>query len=175
MSETDIKPQEGTNPEPEVVEDTVAEETNETPAQVETDEVVEDTVPKSQFNQVLARAKKAEAELKKTKSAPTKTADTTSAPLSEDVVDSRILKSQGMADELLSELKTIAKLRGKTMMECTEDPIFLALKENHEKEAKKVKLPAGRGSAPVKKAKDFSAKGLTPEEHKALWREAQGR
>jgi hypothetical protein len=171
MSETDITPQEGTNPEPEVVEDTVAEETNETPAQEETETVVADTVPKSQFNQVLARAKKAEAELKRTKSAPTKTADTTSAPLSEDVVDSRILKSQGMADELLSELKTIAKLRGKTMMECTEDPIFLAIKEA----AKKVKLPASRGSAPVKKAKDFTSKGLTPEEHKALWRESQGR
>lgn len=170
MSETDIKPQDGTNPEPEVVEETVAEETTETPAQETTEEVVSDTVPKSQFNQVVARAKKAETELKKLKSA--KPLETITQPtLSEDVVDSRILKSQGMSDELLSELKTIAKLRGKTIMECQEDPIFLAVKEA----AKKVKLPAARGSAPVKKSKDFNTTNLSEAEHKAMWREQQGR
>ena len=168
MSETDIKPQDGTNPEPEVVEETVAEETTETPAQEVTEETVEDTVPKSQFNQVLARAKKAEAALKGAKK-PSETI--TQTTLSEDVVDSRILKSQGMSDELLSELKTIAKLRNKTMMECQEDPIFLAVKEA----AKKVKLPASRGSAPVKKSKDFNTTNLSEAEHKAMWREQQGR
>lgn len=172
MSETDITPQEGTSPESEVIEETNAVETVETPAETETEEVVEDTVPKSQFNQVLARAKKAEAQLKGFKTPQAKApAVVNNQVLSEDVVDSRILKSEGMSDELLSELKVIAKIRGKSMMDCKADPIFVAIKEAKDKEAKKVTLPASRGSGSVKKAKDFNTKGLTPEEHKALWRE----
>ena len=170
MSETDIKPQDGIIPESEVIEETVVEETTETPAVEGAEEVVEDTVPKSQFNQVLARAKRAEADVKKLKS--TKPAETiTQTPMSEDVMDSRILKSQGMSDELLSELKVVAKLRGKTMIECQEDPIFVAIKEA----AKKVKLPASRGSVPVKKVKDFNTSNLSDAEHKAMWKEAQGK
>lgn len=64
MSEPDVQPQEGTSPEPqEEVEITL-------PDEEPVDAPAEETVPKAQFNQALARAKKAELALKeKTKSA----------------------------------------------------------------------------------------------------------
>ena len=167
MSDTDITPQEGMNPESEVIEDTTVDETVETHAE-DSDETVEDSIPKSQFNQVLARAKKAEYELKAFKSKPV--AKVTSNAVSEVDIDSRVLKAQGMSDDLLSELKVIAQLRGKTMIECQTDPLFIALKANVEEEAKRVKLPASRGSSSVKKTKDFNTPGLSEAEFKELWK-----
>lgn len=174
MSETDITPQEGMNPEPEVVEETVEGETTETPVVEESDNEGGDTVSRAQFNQVLARAKKAEEKLKATPK-PTSTKNVNSTAIPDDVVDARILKSQGMKDELLSELKTIAKLRGKSILECQTDPIFLAIKENAEREAKNTKLPASKGSAQIKKVKGFQTRGLSDADFKELWKEQNSR
>ncbi len=168
MPEMDITPQDGTNPEPEVVEDTVAEETTETPAQ-ETK-----TYSSEEFRQVLARAKKAEAALK-TQPKPPQTI--TQNALSQDDIDTRILKSQGMTDVHLDSLKKVAKINNTSLIEAQSDPIFQAIKEKEEREAKaqKAKLPASRGSASVKKEVNISSPGLTDAQHKELWRESQGR
>jgi len=174
MSQTDIKPQDGTIPESEVIEDTTEGETVETPAIEEDEEVAEDTVPRSQLNQVLARAKKAENDLRTLRGNKIEPAKTITQPLSDDAVDARILKAGGMSDELLSELKVIAKLRGKPMLDCQTDPIFIALKEVKDKESRKTSLPASRGSSSVKKSKDFKSGGLTDAEHKSMWREQNG-
>lgn len=167
QDENQAQPQEGTNPVVEVQEETIAEETIETPAE----EVQEETVPKSQFNQVLARAKRAEDEAKKLKSSTQNINKTNS--LSAEEVDVKILQSQGYSDELITELKAVAKARGKSLFASTQDSIFIAIKNEKEAEAKsqKAKLGASRGSGTVRKEKTTTTANLSDEEHKQLWRD----
>lgn len=170
-------PQDGTNPEPEIeVEEPIVdieEEDVETLKQKLAD-------AEEAKRQLTARAKKVEAEnkaLKGTKAEPTPPVISKQPVLSEDAIDERLLKSQGMSDELLEELKALAKVRGKSLLDTQSDPIFKTIKEAKEAEAKsqKAKLGASRGSGSVKKEKTFNTKGLTPEEHKQLWLESEGR
>lgn len=170
MMEDNITPQEGTNPEVEVLEETVVEETTETPEE-EAPIVIEETVPKSQFNQVLARAKKAEEALKKATPA---TNITKSSSVSSEEIDAKILKVQkGYSDDLINELKAVAKARGTTILNADNDPIFQAIKSEHEGRAKaeKAKLGASRGSGSVKREKSFDSPDLTDEEHRQLWKD----
>ena len=118
LMSNDITPQEGTNPELEEVTNTV-EETTETQA----DEVTEETVPKSQFAQVLARAKKAEDEARKLRDQSKPITN----QLSKEDVEMSILKSQGIDDELLNGMRDLAKIRGKSILEIQNDPIVLAM------------------------------------------------
>lgn len=161
-------PQEGMNPEPEVVEETV-EETTQTqePAQ-------EEMVPKEQFNQVLARAKKAEAEAKaaKAKSTPTFTNPTAS----NEQIEITVLKANGMSQDLIDELRTIAKVRGKSLLDSQNDPIFIAIKAQKESESKaqQAKLGASRGSGQVRQDKTLQTPGLTEAEHRELWNKSRG-
>lgn len=160
-------PQEGMSPESEVIEETVVEETTETP---EIEEVLEETVPKSQFNQVLARAKKAEDALKKQ---PKENITNKQNSLSEEEVEVKILKSQGMTDDLIKDLKAVAKARGKSLIDSVNDSIFVAIKNEKEADgkAKKAKLGASKGSGIAKKEKDVNSVGLSDEDHKELWKQ----
>jgi len=171
MSEQDNQVVEATNS-TEEVELVVDESTTESEA-VESPEaeVKEETVPKSQFNQVLARAKKAEALLKN------KPKESINNVLSEETIEEKILLSQGLSSELIDELKALSKVRGKSLLATTTDPIFVAIKEAKEKEVKeqKARLGASKGSGSVKKEKSFTTPGLTPEEHKEMWKSSQGR
>lgn len=162
----DFTPQDGMNPELEGVEETV-DETTETQAQEE----YEETVPKSQFAQVLARAKAAEEENKRLKNQP-KQNTTNGNATSLEQIQEEILKAQGVDKDLLSQMKDLAKLRGTSILDVQSDPIVLALKEAKEKEilAQKARLPASRGSSIVKKEVDMATPGLTPEQHKEIWR-----
>lgn len=122
--------------------------------------------------QLTARAKDAEAKLKNK-------ADATQPlnnSLSAEDVEVRILKAQGMKQELIDELKVVAKARGKGILDTQSDPIFVAIKEQHEAQEKsqKAKLPASRGSSSVKAEKTFNTRGISDEDHKALWREKNG-
>jgi len=121
--------------------------------------------------QLTARAKSAEA---KAKPAETPHVNNT---LDEVTIEKKILKSQGMSDELLGELVALSKVRGKSLLDVQADPIFIALKESREKEEKSAKasLGASKGSGSVKKGKDFNTPDLTPEEHKEMWRQSQGK
>ena len=134
---------------------------------------------KTAKNQILARAKKAEAELKALKGSKTEEANQpiSTNPLSDEQIDLKILKSQGMGDELLSELHALAKIRNKSIFETQSDPLFVAIKNAREAETKsaKAKLGASKGSGTVKQEKTFTAKGLTPAEHKEMWLKSQGK
>jgi len=167
QDENQAQPQEGTNPVVEVQEDTIAEETIETPAE----EVQEETVPKSQFNQVLARAKKAEDALKKARPQENITNKTNS--VSSEEVEIKILKVQGMSEDLINELKAVAVARGKSLIDSINDPIFVAIKNDKEQQAKaqKARLGASKGSSPVKKEKTINTPFISDEEHKQLWKE----
>lgn len=159
------QPQEGTNPEVvvETTESTPEVETVETPVETK-------TYSEEEFKQVLARAKKAEEALKKN-SQPNITNKTNT--LSAEEVDVKILQSQGYSDELISELKAVAKARGRSLFASTQDPIFLAIKAEKENEVKaqKAKLGASKGSATAKKEKDVNSVGLSEEEHRELWKQ----
>jgi hypothetical protein len=53
-----------------------------------------------------------------------------------------------MSDELLGELVALSKVRGKSLLDTQSDPIFIALKDAKDAEAKKAKanLGASKGS-----------------------------
>lgn len=171
MSEQDNQPQEGMNPEVEVeLEETTTEEET-----VETPEVTEpETVPKSQLQQAVARAKKAEAELKALKEKPS--ASITKQALSEEDVDLKILISQGMDPALSNDLKIIAKLRGIKVIEAKNDPVFVAMESQKAAEAKaqKAKLGASKGSSQVRKERTINSPGISDTDHKELWKQQNG-
>ena len=125
--------------------------------------------------QLTARAHKAEAELKARKAeAPPVT---TNSGLDSDAVDVKILQSQGMSEELIVELKALAKVRGTSILATQLDPIFVEIKKSKdaEEKSKKASLPASKGSGSPSSKKGFNSPDLTKEEHKELWLKHQGR
>lgn len=118
--------------------------------------------------QITARAKAAEAKLKE-KPAPQPITNA----LSKDDTELLILASQGLNDpELIGELKALAKIRGKSLIETQTDPIFIAMKAAREETAKveKAKLGASKGSGGIRRGKDLNTPGLSDAEHRELWK-----
>lgn len=122
--------------------------------------------------QLTARAKAAESKVAK----PVETPQINNK-IDNEMIERTVLKSQGMSEELLSELVALSKVRGKSLLDTQSDPIFVALKESKEAEAKsaKAKLGASRSSGTVKVQKDFNSPNLSEEEHRELWKRSQGR
>lgn len=156
--------------------------TNPTDAEVETQESAEANESGGQDTEALQKEldelRRSNAQLKayaKKLKGKTERADleTPEAPASQDV-DERILKSQGMPDELLTQLKKVAKFNEVDLITAQKDPMFVAIREKYEQEQrdKEASLGASKGSGGVKPQKDFTTSGLTPEEHKALWKKA---
>lgn len=127
--------------------------------------------------QILARAKKAEAELKAFKSAPaTQNINNTNILTAEDI-EVKILKAQGLSEDEITYLRKLAKVNESSLIEAQSDEMYQVFKKKKEDEAKseKARLGASRGSGTAKQQKTVSSEGLTPEEHKALWREQMGK
>lgn len=125
--------------------------------------------------QLTARAKKVEAkykELEEKYKKLTENSDNNEASHASPDVDERVLKANGMPDDLLKELKAVAQVRGVGLIEAQADPVFKGIKENYEKEtkAKQASLGASRGSNQSKPKKSFQTPGLTREEHKELYK-----
>ena len=129
--------------------------------------------------QAIARAKKAEAELKTLKESKGAEAThvTNNTAFSEQDIEAKILLAQGMDKELLEQAKILAKIRNKSILEIQNDPILLAMKKEKEEieKAQKAKLGASKGSSQVKAEKNINSSNLSEEEHKALWKAQQGR
>lgn len=91
-----------------------------------------------------------------------------------DSVDERILKSQGMPDELLLQLKKVARFNEVDLITAQKDPMFVAIREKYEQEQrdKEASLGASNGSGNVKAQKTFTTPGLQKDEHKAMWAKA---
>ena len=169
--------EETTNVELDTTTETV-EETEETPV-VETEEVEEKSeATEVDIEQLQAtnkklyeRAKKAEADLKATKGTKPVEAKPASTQPS---VEETVLLANGMPEELVTELKAVAQVRGTTLLKAQADPIFVAVKEKFEKDAKvkDASLPASRGAGGIKAKKDFKTPGLTREEHKKMHQDA---
>lgn len=175
MSDEDYTAEgEATNP----TEEEVTETSEETQGEVDGEQ--EDTVAlkerlaklEDEKRHLLARAKKAEAQ-SKTKRTDLETPD---VPSSESV-DERILKANGMPDELIKELKRVARFNEVDLISAQKDPMFLAIQEKFEKEQrdKEASLGASKGSGAGKPRKDFSTPDLTAEDHKRLWQRQMGK
>ena len=125
--------------------------------------------------QLTARAHKAEAELKKAKqTAPQK--EIINNGLDADSVDVKILQSQGLSEDLIEQLKKLAKINGTSILAAQSDSIYQVIKERKEQEEKKAKasLGASRGSGSPTGKKDFNSPGLTEAEHRDLWKKRNG-
>ena len=118
---------------------------------------------------LTARAKKAEAKAKGKRT----DFETPDVPSSESV-DERILKANGMPDELVKELKRVARFNESDLISAQKDPMFVAIKEKFEQEQrdKEAALGASKGSGAGKPRKDFTTPGLTSEDHKEMWKRA---
>ncbi len=159
------------NEEEDVILDTsneTAEEADETPAdEANADSEVDIEQVQATNKRLFERAKKAEAELKAFKANKPAEAKTVSPQPS---VEELILQDKGMSDELIAELKTVAQVRKISLIKAQNDPIFVAIKENFEKDQKQkdASLPASRGSGSVKAKKDFATPGLSRDEHRKM-------
>lgn len=179
MSEQDNLPQEGTNPELDTeVEETVTDTgTDDSQEDTETDDVeaLKQQLAKERKAKadILQRAKKAESQLKKSK----QPSQINSPAHSLEDIEATVLKSQGIPDDILRDMKALAKVRGKSLLDIQNDPIILTLKKQREDEEKaaKAKLGASKSTAQVKKEVSINAPGLSDEEHKRLWREMNSR
>lgn len=132
-------------------------------------------VPKKDYENQKSRAEKAESKLKElqksnssSSSNETQFTQTQASPSID--VDERILKANGMDDELLKQLKDVAKLRNISLIDAQKDDLFVAIKSRYEKEetSKKASVRSSRGSGSVEAKKTLQTPGLTKEEHKAL-------
>jgi len=123
--------------------------------------------------QAIARAKKAEAELKALKGKKPEEASQINNTDSQSTIEETVLKAQGMSEELVDKLKMIAQVTGKSLIQAQSDPYFMSVKTAMEEEAKsaQAKLHTSRGSGSVKQEKSFNTPNLTEEEFKAMWKE----
>lgn len=128
--------------------------------------------------QLTARAHKAEAELKALKAKQAEASQNINTnTLDADTVDVKILQSQGVSDELIDQLKKLAKVNGTSILAAQSDPIFQMIKEKKDADDKKAKasLGASRGSGSPTVKKGFTTPDLSKEDHKELWLRSQGR
>lgn len=122
--------------------------------------------------QAVARAKKAEEELKAFKKPKESTAQVASPQSSS--VEETVLLATGMPEELLGELKAVASVRNVSLIKAQADPIFVAVKEKFERDQKQkdASMPASRGSGQAKPKITAATPGISREEHKRLALEA---
>ncbi len=148
------------------------EETVETPIDTTEESEVDIEQLRATNKKLFERAKKAEAEAKALKGITSKPAQPQQTPSVD--IDERILKSQGMSDELLSELRVIAALRGVSVIDAQSDHLFVATKEKFDKDSKSkaASMGASRGSGKVQPKKDFASPSLSREEHMQMIKEA---
>lgn len=169
-----------TNEENEVIDSTNdTEQTAEPKEEVVEEEVELDLEDEVKSDEELEKLKKEVETLKAQKEhwrnkASEKKIETST--LTEEAVEMKILKSQGMADELIESLKKVAKVTGKPMLDAQSDSVFIAMKNEYERKLKEEKssLGASRGSAQVKAKADTNTPGLTEEAHKQLWKSKMG-
>lgn len=175
MFDENIEPQgEGTNPDD-------SEET--TTTEPETEEVEGEQEAEPDYKLELEREKKKayelEQRLKKERAKSKERSDLSSpdVPVNENAIQEQVLKAQGMSVELINVLKTISEDQGVDLITAQQDDYFVFRKEKMEQEArdKEAALGASKGAGAGKPRKDFTTKGLTADEHKAMWKKTIGR
>jgi len=168
-------------------EQPLEEEVIEEEAVEEVKDVDEDTIELEQKleeaeeakRQLTARAHKAEAEVKSLKDSTPEAPqeEITSNALSADDVDTKILQSQGMSEDLVDKLKRIAQIEGTSILAAQENDIFKEMKAKAELDDRNAKaaLGASKGSGARKGKKTTSTPNLSNEDHREIWNQANGR
>jgi len=175
MSEQEHKAQgEAVNPDEEEVTELPEENEGEVDGEQEDAVALKEKLAKleDEKRHLLARAKKAEAQAKSKRT----DLSTPDVPSSENV-DERILKANGMPDELVKELKRVARFNETDLISAQADPMFVAIKAKYEQEQrdKEASMGASRGSGAGKSKKDFTTPGLSADDHKLMWQRQMGR
>jgi hypothetical protein len=168
-----------TNDTTEEVENT--EEVEETVADTETeDEVSELDKLKKQNQKLFERAKKAEGFEKQPDGSWVKVVkkpkvevkqDNKSDPsLSEEQVEEKILRAQGLDDDAIDEARYIAGRKKISLIAATQDERFIKYKKEAEDEKKKEEaaLGASKGAGRKKSEPDFKDPNLTAEQHREM-------
>lgn len=160
MQEENEYPQEEVVVEEEVTTTEEAEESN--------DDTV--TLTKSEYSKLKRQAIAYKANKSEK---PDRETSTTTNSLTEQEIEAKILLAKGIDSQLLEEMKALAVVRGKSLLQMENDPIILAMKEakDAEAKAKAARLGASRGSTSVKAQKTTTTPNLSDEDHKAMWRE----
>jgi hypothetical protein len=123
-------------------------------------------------SQILARAKKAEEELKALKANPP-IKQTNDSQFSDELK----LIARGLSDEAIEQAKVIAKGKGISLTEAIKDPTFLIIqKDLDEKEKKeKAKLGASKGSGESEEQVSGLQSGSSREEHEKAFKKLVGK
>ncbi len=122
-------------------------------------------------SQILARAKKAEAELKKLRETKPEPQINSNPQLSDELK----LIARGLSDEEIDKAKVVAKGLGISLPDAIKDPLFLSyqatLKEKERKE--KAKLGASKGSG-ESQDDTLIKQDMTREEHEKAFKKVMG-
>ena len=112
--------------------------------------------------QILARAKKAEEELKNLKAKPQNNKSNDSQ-----LSDELKLIARGLSDEEIEQAKIIAKGKDIPLTEAIKDPLFVIFQKDMEDKEKKekAKLGASRGSGESQEELTGTESGSTRDEH----------
>lgn len=140
-------------------ENSPADDSTETASQ--TDELAKAKAEAAKYRRLFEKAQKGTA-------APQATQTPSATPAVD--VDERILKSQGMPDELLTQLKKVATLQSVSLIDAQNDELFVAVKEKFEKDqkSKAAQMGTSRGSGTAKPRITLQTPNLTRDQHRAL-------
>jgi hypothetical protein len=141
-------------------------------SQEETVVIEEEVVPKKQYTQVFARAKKAEADLKAFRDAQAQSQNINNDPqLSEELK----LIARGLSDKEIDKAKIVAKGLGISLPEAIKDPLFLSYQNTlkEEKRKEKAKLGASKGSGESQES-TLVRPGMSEEEHQEAFKKVLG-
>lgn len=92
------------------------------------------------------------------------------APQTPTNVEETVLLANGMSEDLMEKLKAVAAVQKTSLIKAQNDPIFVAVKNQFEKEQKQqaASLPASRGAGAVRASKTFNSPGLSRDEHRKM-------
>ena len=145
------------------------EETEETSEETEEEPDVDALQEKNK--NLFARAKKAETELKKLKTAKK---DGSSTEEAEDTPyltkDEAVLIAKGMELEEMDKLKVIQKGMGGTLKEAYDSDLYQSHIKQKEAEDKRKKAQLGTSGKSGTEDEGFNKPNMTEEEHRALWK-----
>ena len=182
--ETEVEIKEGQDGAAEDADTEVEDESGETDTTTTTEKLTYEqklaraTTPEEKFAIADAEANKNRRLLKKSAKTEKPMVTKPKAPQTaspEPTVEETVLLANGMPEELVTELKVVAKARGlKSLIKAQTDPIFVAVKEKFEKDKKRkdASLGASRGAGGVKPQKNFHTPGLSRDEHKKMMQDA---
>lgn len=125
------------------------------------------------------RAEKAEAELKALKAKltsekPAQEKKPVETGLTEDDI---FVISKVQDKESIEMIRKVSKLEGISLLEAMENSLYKtwAKQREEEKRQEESQMGASKGSGSKRQQKTFSTPGLSPEDHRELWRKSVGR